>query len=327
MEEKNNHSSIIPDDYYAPVLIPTLNRYDHFKRCLESLERCTGADKTDVYVGLDFPPSEKYVEGWKKIDAYLAVKEKNHGFKNLYVRRRSHNCGVGKPNSNVALLRKEIESTVDFFVSSEDDNEFSPNYLEYMNKALELYKDDPNVIKVSAYTPHIFTGMSSNSTFFGIDSPAYGWGTWTKKNRNIAIDYEVIKKELKSSFKRTWSLFRMYPALIYMAAHMVNAKRNFGDIRFSMHNLLYGTYTLMPTRSLVRNWGTDGSGLHSGVVKGIEKEEIQTESHFELDKIPHEYPKELKKRLFYRNMPTNKVKFVVYLIHKFLYVMRFFFLG
>lgn len=24
---------------YAPVVIPTLNRFDHFKRCLESLER------------------------------------------------------------------------------------------------------------------------------------------------------------------------------------------------------------------------------------------------------------------------------------------------
>ncbi len=48
---------------YAPVLIPTLNRYEHFKRCLESLELCTGADKTDVYVGLDFPPSEKYHKG------------------------------------------------------------------------------------------------------------------------------------------------------------------------------------------------------------------------------------------------------------------------
>ena len=51
---------------FAPVIIPTLNRYEHFRKCLESLEACTGAEKTDVYVALDFPPSEKYVEGWKK---------------------------------------------------------------------------------------------------------------------------------------------------------------------------------------------------------------------------------------------------------------------
>ena len=50
-----------------PVYIPTLNRYEHFRNCVESLARCTHADKIELVVGLDYPPSEKYVEGWKKI--------------------------------------------------------------------------------------------------------------------------------------------------------------------------------------------------------------------------------------------------------------------
>ena len=32
---------------YAPVVIPTLCRYEHFKACLESLSLCTGAENTD----------------------------------------------------------------------------------------------------------------------------------------------------------------------------------------------------------------------------------------------------------------------------------------
>lgn len=59
---------------YAPVIIPTLCRDVHFKRCLESLEKCTAAEYTDVYVGLDYPAIEKHVEGWKKIDGYLNPK-------------------------------------------------------------------------------------------------------------------------------------------------------------------------------------------------------------------------------------------------------------
>lgn len=89
---------------YAPVIIPTLNRYEHFKRCLESLEKCTGAEMTEVYVGLDFPPSDKYVEGWKKIDIYLKEKEVNNHFKKLIVVRRETNCGVGHQFSNGSLL-------------------------------------------------------------------------------------------------------------------------------------------------------------------------------------------------------------------------------
>ena len=89
---------------YAPVIIPTLNRYEHFIKCLESLEKCTGAEKTDVYVGLDYPPSEKYEIGWKRIDDYLAEKELSNGFNKLIVFRRKENCGVGHAKSNGSLL-------------------------------------------------------------------------------------------------------------------------------------------------------------------------------------------------------------------------------
>ena len=29
---------------YAPVVIPTLCRYEHLKRCIDTLSECTGAD-------------------------------------------------------------------------------------------------------------------------------------------------------------------------------------------------------------------------------------------------------------------------------------------
>ena len=88
---------------YAPFIIPTLNRYDHFRQCLESLEKCTGADKTDVYIGLDFPLSDKYVEGWKKIDNYISGKEKSNGFKHLIVFRRQKNCGLVGSKGNLGF--------------------------------------------------------------------------------------------------------------------------------------------------------------------------------------------------------------------------------
>ena len=51
---------------YAPIIIPTLNRNDHFIKSLESLEKCSGAENTEVFVALDFHPSGKYIDGWKK---------------------------------------------------------------------------------------------------------------------------------------------------------------------------------------------------------------------------------------------------------------------
>ena len=68
----------------APVTIPTLCRYEHFKRCIESLSRCTLADKTEVYVALDYPAKESHWDGYNKIKDYLlSHKEDNLGFKKL----------------------------------------------------------------------------------------------------------------------------------------------------------------------------------------------------------------------------------------------------
>ena len=111
---------------YAPVIIPTLNRNVHFERCLESLERCSGADQTEVYVALDYPPSEKYKEGWKKIDDYLRLKESQNGFKKLHVIRRDRNYGICHENGNYETLIREIKKSYDRYILSEDDNEFSP---------------------------------------------------------------------------------------------------------------------------------------------------------------------------------------------------------
>ena len=48
---------------YAPIYIPTLCRYEHFKQCIESLAQCEGASETEVYVALDYPAKESHLEG------------------------------------------------------------------------------------------------------------------------------------------------------------------------------------------------------------------------------------------------------------------------
>ena len=105
------------DNKYAPVIIPTLNRFEHFKRCLESLEHCTGAEYTDVYVALDYPPSECYRVGWEMINSYLTEKESEHGFSHLFVIRRSSNYGICKQDGNYELILKDLSKISDRYIS------------------------------------------------------------------------------------------------------------------------------------------------------------------------------------------------------------------
>lgn len=256
---------------FAPVIIPTLNRFDHFKRCLESLERCTDADKTDVYVGLDYPPSEHYVEGWKKIDEYLYEKEKNHGFKNLYVRRRDHNCGVGNIHDNGSLLRQEVRQVSDRFISTEDDNEFSPNFLSYCNWGLDYFKNDDRVLAICGYnlieTPHLKNNVYMYNHGFCAWGAAY---LFSRRDRLESLyNFEVIKNNVDK-----YPVSIIFSNKVFLAAsmlHMIKTNHILGD---TVLQLISDDqkWCVFPRTSMVRNWGHDGSGLHGGTKESFEKQ-------------------------------------------------------
>ena len=56
---------------YAPIMIPTLCRYEHLVKCVESLAANSLASETELYIGLDYPTKESHWEGYRKIEQYL----------------------------------------------------------------------------------------------------------------------------------------------------------------------------------------------------------------------------------------------------------------
>ena len=80
---------------YAPVIIPTLCRYKHFKECLESLSKCKWAEETEIFVGLDYPAKESHRSGYEKIKRYLK-EVGDMTFKKIHVFEREVNYGGGK---------------------------------------------------------------------------------------------------------------------------------------------------------------------------------------------------------------------------------------
>jgi len=245
---------------YAPVVIPTLCRYEHFKRCLESLERCIGADKTDVYVGLDYPPSEKYRDGWERINSYLIEKENNNGFNHLFVRRRDHNCGVGGIGSNGALLLAEVKKVSDCYIFSEDDNEFGPCFLSYVNWGLDTYRYDERIIAICGYNEVCIEGTDYNVFAYPLFS-AWGYGMWFEKRSKFIRykDFTALEAQTKKfKFSLLWKAEFMHA---YHVLRMLHRREFYGD---SIIGCLPENerYCLFPVKSLVRNHGWDGSGLH-----------------------------------------------------------------
>ena len=86
---------------YAPIKITTLYRYEHFKKCIESLSRCTGANQTELFIGLDYPAKEEHRSGYNQISNYVDTIQ---GFKEVHVFRRKVNYGPLKNSRDLSQI-------------------------------------------------------------------------------------------------------------------------------------------------------------------------------------------------------------------------------
>lgn len=300
---------------YAPIYIPTLCRSEHFKRCIESLKRNSWAKYTDVYVGIDYPPADKYRKGWEEICDYVDNGDFS-AFNTFIVIKRDVNYGASK---NSVELRKMILEKYDRYIRTDDDIEFSPNFIEYMDKCLEAYEDDPDIVNVTGYSYPIEWKTSEGATCVkqNINVSMWGCGFWKKKEELVrpycnsfgsVNDLPLVLKE--NRYERMIDAAKK--EYIEGAGTWIKRNRFVGsrsDIGSRIYLAVAGRYCISPIISKARNYGFDGSGVYCDDIVGDNKfgntagtynypmQPIDTADTFEL--IPdtlHDY-EENRKRL------------------------------
>lgn len=273
---------------YYPVLIPTLCRIDHFKRCVESLSACTHADKTVLYIALDYPLTDSHWEGYKKIKSYI---NQIQGFKEVVVIKREKNYG---PERNIQNAVKVIFEKYEAYILSEDDNEFSPNFLDYMNKCLMLYKDEIRVYAICGYNfPVDFSSYNKNIYFNHLYS-AWGVGRW--RDKQFQYDISTVKSIL-GSLHQVIRIYYYDPKYLLSLLRMAKENKLYGDILVCAYSIANKRLNVFPTVSKVRNLGHDGTGQHSTEAgRNIyENQIVDDERLIDIDKIE-------VKRLRYQKM-------------------------
>lgn len=256
----------------VPVMIVTLCRYEHLVRCINSLKRNKLAAETELYIGLDYPLKEEHWKGYCAICAYL---EKGiDGFKEVHVIKHAFNLGQ---EENYRVTRTEIYKMHDAHIYLEDDNEVSPNYLEYMNKCMEYYKNDTRVLAVSGYMyPIDISGTEGSCLLLNTYYSCFGHGVYRRTDelfdQNMTLsnfdkmyhDRKKMKRLRKASANQYGNFVK--GMLKYTGDEVI---RN-GEIR--KLDLTYGLYMffneykmVFPVVSKVRNYGFDGSGENCAV--------------------------------------------------------------
>lgn len=266
---------------YAPVIIPTLCRYDKLKVLIDSLANNKEyAKDTELVIGLDYPPADKYKEGYKLINAYLPNIK---GFGKVKIIVQSENLGT--MGNEQTLIDYVYSEGYDRFIFTEDDNEFSPNFLEYMNKGLDNYKENPRVYSISGYNyPVSMEGYSKNN-YASYRFSAWGCAFW-KEKRIVLSNKEIIKFVLKPA--HFFKLLLKAPMKLFYFLLMLMNRDIHGDGCYEIYCLVNNYVSIFPTVSKVRNWGLDGSGLHGKTDQNEDpcfNQPIDNESSFEFDEI------------------------------------------
>lgn len=245
---------------YAPILICTLNRYKHFRNCVESLANCTDAKYTDLYIGLDYPLNEEHWEGFELINAYL---DTIVGFKSLNIIRRGVNFGV-KKNFDEAI--QHIFLNNDFLILSEDDNEFSIDFIQYMNISRNMYKNRGDIFAICGYGfPFEVSKKYTNQNYIWTGFSGWGAGIWKEKWNEIIWNKNLIDDKFVSFSNNLLKMYNfskianIYPPAIY---NQISSSTIHGDIVISLHLFESSKFCVFPVISRVRNIGHDGSGLN-----------------------------------------------------------------
>lgn len=254
---------------YAPIIIPTLNRKKHLKRCLDSLAANTGAEHTEVFISVDFPPAERYREGYLEVKDYL-----DHGdfsaFQAVHVIYQQENLGA---KGNCAYLIQMIGEHFDRYIFTEDDNEFSPNFLEYINKGLELFEEDPRVVGICAAKDAPWVQQKGSALFAKL-FPAYGFGTWVKKEETTLEECHRIllpkrvygPKTMLRLMQQNLCLFSHYVCEILCRDDGLFWNKDgtlyLCDSIKSLYMHLTDKVCVVPVVAKSRTWGNDGSGAN-----------------------------------------------------------------
>ena len=133
----------------APVVLFVYNRLDHTMNVIESLSKNIGAKETDLYVFSDAAKTERGLEKVDEVREYIRKTDWREHFQKVIVVEAEQNKGLAKSIiGGVTEILKEYGKVI----VVEDDLVLSPYFLEYMNGALDYYKETENIWSLSGYS-------------------------------------------------------------------------------------------------------------------------------------------------------------------------------
>lgn len=294
----------------APIVLFVYNRPIHTQKTIEALIENKFSIDSDLIIYSDAPRNESSAEKVKEVRNYIKTVK---GFKSITILEREKNLGLA------ASIIDGVTSVVNRhgkIIVLEDDLVTSPFFLSFMNKGLDLYEEENEVISIHGYNYPVVL-ETKRKTFFLKGADCWGWATWKRgwdlfeSNGQYLLD-TIIKNKQSSEFNFNDS----YPYL-QMLKDQIRGKNDSWAIRWYASAFIKNKLTVYPVKSLVQNIGLDLSGSHSGLEVQYENRVLSTETFSSFESIGIEEDQEAKRviEIFFKK--SGKISFIKRVIRYF----------
>ena len=240
----------------APILLFTYNRLHHTCRCIESLLKNSLAKESDLFIYSDAAKDEAGKPAVEEVRQYIHSLQ---GFKQITIIERDENWGLARNIIDGVTTQVNKYGKV---IVLEDDLVVAPFFLQFMNEALEVYKNEPKVGHIQACD---FTQDTTLPDTFLIKwTGSWGWATWERAWQHFNPNGKELLQELEQR-KLTYTFdFNGKYGFTRMLRRQIEGKNNSWAIRWNASLFLKDILSLNVGRSLVQNEGFDGSGTNCG---------------------------------------------------------------
>jgi hypothetical protein len=241
----------------APILLFTYKRFDALKNTIEALKNNELASDSELFIFSDGAKQEKDQQIISEIRTFLKTVD---GFKKVHITEAPKNKGLA--NSIISGVSKVMEA-YDRVIVLEDDLLTTPNFLTYMNKALETYKNESKMFSISGYSFDLRNkDQNPNTTYLLNRGWSWGWATW--RDRWEKVDWEVASYATFSENKKERKEFAKGGSdLNAMLDKQMTGKLDSWAIRWFYHQFKTGGLTLYPLGSKIYNDGFDEFATHT----------------------------------------------------------------
>ena len=306
----------------SPVALFVYNRADNTERTLRALLANSLAPQTHLYVFSDGGRDEKSWKAVREVRALLHTVEAE-----VSRARTLNNITIVERPENYYLERNIIEGINQVLehhetvIVLEDDIVTAPHFLEFMNDAFRIYKDDKRVMHVSGFTrltpdPSLqregsiyHTGSEKQASSFSPITPSHtpkhhtplpleggvgggsyfspfmagwGWGTWRDRWNGHFLHFSSRTEALEGISAEL--LNDIEYGGVFPCLKDLNRSPIPWDICWALAIRRAGGLCLYPTHTLVQNIGLDG-GTH---YRNLPRWTTRLIQHYEYDRPPYE---------------------------------------